>query len=160
MWLAVCDYIADVNKACADAGDWSYEDRHAINRHLQYKMDVVDMEHMAANQVPASEPIVARPTPEAIPAQILELADHTAKIHDINKPGDVLVYLDTMRDHLADNPAVLKQILEFVAKHAEVKYQDKTWAESVVNTIQDKIKDIRGSLDSRLTQGELLSAND
>lgn len=157
MWIQVCDYIAEANKAHAEAGKWSEDDRHAINRHLQFKMDALDMERMAAGQAvaPASEP--ADPQPEASPPPAVDpLAEHTLKINDINKPGDVIAYLEKMRVHLADNPTVLKQFLEFVAKHAEVKFQDRSWAESVVNTIQDKIKEIRGSLEPRQIQQELM----
>jgi predicted transcriptional regulator len=50
----------------------------------------------------------------------------------------------------------LLAILERAAKHAEAMLQAKKWTESVVDSVQDKVKEYFGQVSPQPTQKELV----
>jgi hypothetical protein len=90
------------------------------------------------------------PGPEPAP-----LSSWLGVIESLTKPGDLLGHLAAAMT--AGCPGLeLLAILERAAVHAEAMLQSKKWAESVVDSVQDKIKELRGQVSPQPTQKELV----
>lgn len=130
----VCEYVGTVNRTRRDDPEinWTREDWDAVHKALLFRMSAVDMQRTAEK------------------GEAVTMVD----IETVTKPGDLIGYLNAVAG-AAIEPIVVKAILEKAAKHAEAMLQAKTWSESVVDSVQDKVKELRGRIDLPPIQKEL-----
>lgn len=135
MFEMVCEFAGAVNRSRRDDPErnWTREDFSTVLQKLNFHMTAADMQREATN-------------PTQPPAMV--------DIETLTKPGDLIGYLNTIADSALE-PIVVKAILEKSAKHAEAMLQAKKWNESVVDSVQSKVKELRDKIDPQPTQKEL-----
>ena len=158
----VCQFVSAVNRSRRDDANlnWTREDWQQVVDRLAYRMTAADMQREAMNPTNPA-PTEAAPAVENPPFDVTPVAEPQPAgnwlgvIESLTKPGDLLGHLTAAMTAGCSVPELLT-ILERAAKHAEAMLQGGKWTESVVDSVQDKVKEYFGQVSPQPTHKELV----